>query len=98
MKLKLRINTDDLKKIIIFAIVLLYLVAIAVLNVGEFIHENKLHGLNPIPAFTTSYFFPTMVFYLAALIGMISTVSSSIFEREKGGPGIVVGKNQGVIS
>lgn len=94
MKLKLRINTDDLKKIIIFAIVLLYLVAIAVLNVGEFIHENKLHGLNPIPAFTTSYFFPTMVFYLAALIGMISTVSSSIFEREKGGPGIVVGKKQ----
>ncbi len=94
MKLKLRINTDDLKKIIIFAIVLLYLVAIAVLNVGSFIHENKLHGLNPIPAFTTSYFFPTMVFYLAALIGMVSTVSSSIFEREKGGPGIVIGKKQ----
>lgn len=94
MKLKLRINTDDLKKIIIFAIVLLYLVAIAVLNVGSFIHENKLHGLNPIPAFTTSYFFPTMVFYLAALIGMLSTVSSSIFEREKGGPGIVIGKKQ----
>lgn len=94
MKLKLRINTDDLKKIIIFAIVLLYLVAIAVLNVGTFIHENKLHGLNPIPAFTTSYFFPTMVFYLAALIGMVSTVSSSIFEREKGGPGIVIGKKQ----
>lgn len=94
MKLKLRINTDDLKKIIIFAIVLLYLVAIAVLNVGEFIHENKLHGLNPIPAFTTSYLFPTMVFYLAALIGMLSTVSSSIFEREKGGPGIIVGKKQ----
>lgn len=94
MKLKLRINTDDLKKIIIFAIVLLYLVAIAVLNVGSFIHENKLHGLNPIPVFTTSYFFPTMVFYLAALIGMVSTVSSSIFEREKGGPGIVIGKKQ----
>ena len=94
MKLKLRINTDDLKKIIVFAIVLLYLVAIAVLNVGSFIHENKLHGLNPIPAFTTSYFFPTMVFYLAALIGMVSTVSSSIFEREKGGPGIVIGKKQ----
>ena len=94
MKLKLRINTDDLKKIIIFAIVLLYLVAIAVLNVGTFIHENKLHGLNPIPAFTTSYFFPTMVFYLAALIGLVSTVSSSIFEREKGGPGIVIGKKQ----
>ena len=94
MKLKLRINTDDLKKIIVFAIVLLYLVAIAVLNVGSFIHENKLHGLNPIPAFTTSYFFPTMVFYLAALIGMVSTVSSSIFEREKGGPGIIIGKKQ----
>lgn len=94
MKLKLRINTDDLKKIIIFAIVLLYLVAIAVLNVGSFVHENKLHGLNPIPAFTTSYFFPTMVFYLAALIGMVSTVSSSIFEREKGGPGIIIGKKQ----
>lgn len=94
MKLKLRINSDDLKKLILFALVLLYLVAIAVLNIGEFIHENKLHGLNPIPAFTTGYFAPTMVFYLIALIGILTSVSSSIFEREKGGPGIVVGQKK----
>lgn len=92
MKLKLRINSDDIGKLAIFAIVLLYLVAIAVLNVGEFIHENKFHGLNPIPAFTTGYFAPTMVFYLIALIAIISSVSSSIFEREQGGPGVVIGK------
>ena len=94
MKLKLRINTDDFKKVVIFAIVLLYLVAIAVLNIGTFIHENRLHGLNPIPAFTTSYFAPTMVFYIVALIALFTSVSSSIFEREKGGPGLVVGKKQ----
>ena len=91
MKLKLRINSDDFKKLVVFAIILLYLVAIAVLNVGEFVREGTLHGLNPIPAFTTGYLFPTMIFYIAALIGIISSVSSSIFEREKGGPGIVIG-------
>lgn len=94
MKLKLRVNSDDLKKLIFFAIILLYLVAVAVLNVGEFIRENRIHGLNPIPAFTTGYIVPTLVFYLAALIGIISSVSSSIFEREKGGIGVVVGQKR----
>ncbi len=100
MKLKLRINTDDLKKIILFALILLYLVAIAVLNVGKFIHDGTFHGLNPIPAFTSNYLFPTLIFYIAALIGIISSVSSSIFEREKGGPGLVVGakKEEGYAS
>ena len=92
MKLKLRINSDDIGKLLIFAIVLLYLVAIAVINVGAFIHNTALPGLNPIPAFTSGYFAPTMVFYLIALIGILSSVSSSIFEREKGGPGVVIGK------
>ncbi len=94
MKLKLRINSDDLWKLILFAIALFYLVAIAVLNIGEFARGNGFHGLNPLPVFTTGYFAPTMVFYLIALIVIITSVSSSIFEREKGGPGIVVGKKQ----
>ena len=92
MKLKLRINSDDIGKLVLFAIALLYLVAVAVINIGAFIHNTKLPGLNPFPAFSADYFAPTMVFYLIALIGIFASVSSSIFERENGGPGIVVGK------
>ena len=94
MKLKLRVNSDDIKKLALFAIILLYLIALAVANLGEFIGNSEFHlTLIPIKAFT-NYLFPTLAFYLVALIGIISGVSNSIFEREKGGPGIVVGKKK----
>ena len=90
MKFKIRVNSDDVKKLVLFGLFLLYLVAVAISNVGEFVRDGSFSGLNPIPAFT-HYFIFTIVVYIAAIIGIISSVSSSIFEREKGGPGIVIG-------
>ena len=43
MKLKLRVNSDDIKKLILFAIILLYLVSLAVVNLGELISSNEVH-------------------------------------------------------
>ncbi len=92
MKLKLRINSDDLKKLILFAIILLYLVSVAVVNIGDFLHEEEFSvTIIPLRAFSSGYIIPTIIFYLAALIAIITSVSSNIFEREKGGPGIVIG-------
>ena len=84
MKLKFRAEPKDIVIFIVFSLFLLYLVAIAVLNIASFSQNNTLHGLDTLPAFSGDYFAPTMVFFLFALIAIISSVSSYFFEREKG--------------
>lgn len=84
MKLKFKAEARDWLIFLAFSIVLLYLVAIAVLNISSFISDSTFAGLNPFPAFTREYIAPTMVFYLAILIAIFSSVSSYFFEREKG--------------
>lgn len=82
--MKIRADEKDVTIFIIFCILLLYFVAIAVLNISSFAQEGTFYGLNPVEAFTGDLFAPTMVFYLVALIGIMSSVSSLIFERESG--------------
>ena len=84
MKLKLRIDQDDLVKFIIFAVFLLYLVAILVVNIACFAQNGYLYGPNPIPAFSKDYISATLLFYFAALAGIILSVKSKIFEFDKG--------------
>lgn len=84
MKLKFKAEARDWAIFLIFSLVLLYLVAISVLNVASFISDSTFAGFNPFPAFTREYIAPTMVFYLAILIAIFSSVSSYFFEREKG--------------
>ncbi len=84
MKLKFRAEKKDIIIFVIFAIALFYIVAIAVLNVVSFVGDNGLHGLNPLPVFNINYLAPTMVFYLAALIAVFTSVSDKFFTREKG--------------
>lgn len=84
MKLKFRAEAKDIVIFIIFAIVLFYVVDIAVLNVISFIDDSTFSGLNPLPGFTSQYFAPVMVFYLLALIAIFTSVSGYFFEREKG--------------
>ena len=38
----------------------------------------------PLPAFTKEYLAPTMVFFIAFMIAVLTGVSSYFFEREKG--------------
>ena len=52
MKLKIRADLKDIVIFCAFSLFLLYLVAIAVLNLATFANENTLHGLNPFPAFS----------------------------------------------
>ena len=84
MKLKFKAELRDIIIFIIYSIFLLFLVAIAVVNVSSFASDAEFAGLNPIPAFTSSLFAPTMVFWLAGLIASFTGVSSYFFEREKG--------------
>ncbi len=84
MKFKFRADADDLKIFIVFAIVLLYIVAIAVLNIHSFSSEGQLYGLNPFPAFGPDFIFSTIIIYFLCLLGLFASVSSMIFDREKG--------------
>lgn len=84
MKLKFRADLKDVIIFIIFNIVLLYLVAIGVLNISTFVNSGTHHGFNPFPAFSKDFLAPTMVFYLLFLIIILTSVSSYFFEREKG--------------
>lgn len=83
MKLKVRAELKDIVIFLIFCVVLLYLVAIAVINLNSFAVDGVFRGLNPIPAFT-EFFLPTIVFYIAALVCLMLACSSYFFEMEEG--------------
>ena len=84
MKLKFRAEAKDIVIFIIFCIVLLYFVAIAVLNINSFAMEGIFKGLNPFPAFGPEFLLYTLVFYILILVALVLTASSYFFEREEG--------------
>ena len=84
MKFKFRADSEDLLIFIMFAIFLLYIVAISVVNIHTFATQGHLSGLNPIPAFGPDYLFSTLFLYFIFLLGLFASVSSMFFEREKG--------------
>ena len=84
MKLKFRADAQDVLIFVLFAIFLLYVVAIGVLNIPVLLNEGHFYGLNPFPAFGPQYLFTTLLFYILFLGGIFATVSSYFFEREEG--------------
>ncbi len=84
MKFKFRAEGEDLFIFLIFAIFLLYIVAIVVANVHTFAVDSQLSGINPFPAFSAECIKSTIVFYLLALVGLFASVKSWFIEREEG--------------
>ena len=82
--MKFRVDEKDVKIFAIFCILLLYICAIAVLNVHSLATMGKLSGLLPFKAFTPKYLGITLVLFFLIIIGVLFSVSSHIFEREKG--------------
>lgn len=93
MKLKFKAKPQDWLIFFLFAIILLYIVAIAVLNIATLAGNppagsNKpmgtFWGLNPFPAFTFKYLAATIIFYIGVVIVIFTGVKSYFFETEKG--------------
>ena len=84
MKLKFRAELKDIIIFLIFCLVLLYLVAIAVLNLKTISQEQYFWGLNPFPAFGADNILPTLLFFVIALVALMASCSSYFFEREEG--------------
>ena len=84
MKLKIRADAQDILIFILFAIFLLYVVALGVVNIPALASEGHFAGLNPIPAFSTENITITLIFYVLFLAGIFMTAGSYFFEMEKG--------------
>ncbi len=84
MKLKFRADAKDWIIFAVFCVFVFYISALIVLNLSMFASTGTVHGLNPFPAFTSTYFAPTMVVFIGILIAIIVSCSSLFFDREKG--------------
>lgn len=84
MKLYFTAEPKNLVKFFIYAIFLLYLIAIAVLNLNSFAMTGMFWGFNPVPAFGPDFIFTTIFFYIFALVISILSVKSFLIKREKG--------------
>ncbi len=84
MKLKFRAEPKDIAIFVGFSIVLLYIIAVAIVNIGTFAREGEFAGLNPLPAFSGDYLLATLLVYIVLLIIVSTSVSSLFFDMEKG--------------
>ena len=82
--MKFNITSKDLIIFIAFCIFLLLLCSIAVPNVITIINEGEFYGLNPFAGFSADYFIGTFLLFFGILVAIFFSVSSYIFDREKG--------------
>lgn len=87
-----RVTGRDLTIFIIFCLFLLYICAVAVLNVTSLLNDGTFHGLLPFEAFKSPYLAATMVVFFSVLIAIFLSVSSHIFNRDGKGMGIKFGE------
>ena len=91
LKLKVKVTSKDLTLFIMFCIVLLYLSSVAVLNIFSIINKQEFAGLNPFPGLLLPYLPVTLVVFFGVLLVIFMSVSSTIFDFSKGGPGLKIG-------
>lgn len=83
MKLKFKAEPQDVLIFAIFAIFLLYVVCLGVVNLPYLASTGKFYGLNPIPAFTENLGV-TLLFYFLILGVIFFSISSYFFELDSG--------------
>ena len=84
MKFKFRAEPQDILIFVLFAIFLLYVVCLGVLNIPVLANEGHFYGLNPFGAFSPENIAVTLSFYILFLVGIFVSVSSFFFERDEG--------------
>lgn len=95
MKFKFVASKRDVIIFLIFALFLLYVIALGVLNIPLLASEGTFYGLNPIEAFTGNYLYYTLLFYFISLAGLILSVNSYFFEFQEGLGLNISGKSSG---
>ena len=91
--MKFNVSSKDLIIFIIFCVFLLLLSSIAVSNAVSIINNGEFLGINPFLGFKSEYIFGTFLLFFLVLIAVFASVSSYIFDREKGhGIGLNIGE------
>ena len=90
--MKFNVSSKDLIIFVVFCIFLLFMSSIAVSNAVSIINTGEFLGVNPFLGFGPKYIFGTLLLFFIILIAIFASVSSYIFDREKGkGFGLNVG-------
>ena len=93
--MKFKVEPKDFFLFCIYCIFLLYLCCIAVLNFASLSNDGSFYGLVPFKAFTMPYLPVTLGMFFVALIIIFTSVSSYIFNKEKGsGLGLSFGEKK----
>lgn len=93
MKLKFRAEKKDIIIFLIYSVLSFITVGLITLNLGQFANEGSLHGLNPIPIFYPENIFTVFIFWLVAMLMLITAAGNHFWEREKG-LGVKVSKKE----
>ncbi len=94
MKLKVRVKQKDFILFILICIALFIGCAILAINFISFGTEEKLVGLNIFAHFTKDAFWLTLLLFIVSLVVIFFSVSSTIFDFEKGRIGITFGDKE----
>ncbi len=81
--MKFKVETKDFFLFILYCLILLYLCALIVANLLNLVNTGTFYGLIPVIAFTR-YIVITLGLFFGALILIFTSVSSYIFDKEKG--------------
>ena len=91
--MKFNVSSKDLVIFIIFCIFLLLLCSLSVSNAISIMNDGEFLGLNPFLGFGSKYILATLLLFVVVLIAIFASVSSYIFDREKGkGFGLNIGE------
>lgn len=82
--MKFNVTSKDLVLFVVFCIFLLFLCSLGVSNVMNVLNNGEFLGLNPFMGFTPKYLIPTFFVFFVILIAIFLSVSSYIFEKDKG--------------
>ena len=93
--MKFKVEAKDFFLFVVYCIILLYLCALAVSNFFCLINTGTFYGLLPLSAFSLKYLPFTFGLFIGILILIFTSVSSYIFNKDKGGGlGIKVNKEK----
>ena len=82
--MKFKVEPKDFFLFIVYCIILLYLCALAVSNILSLLNTGTFYGLFPISAFYPKNLILTLALFFGALILVFTSVSSYIFDKQKG--------------
>jgi len=82
--MKFNVSSKDLIMFIVFCIFLLLLCSLGVSNAINILNSGEFLGLNPFIGFGSKYIVATLFVFFFVLVAIFVSVSSYIFERDKG--------------